>query len=497
MTGRYRDGYRALHGSDPARLIAFDVLQEVHVGGAYANLVLPRALRAARRDIPTFDARDAAFTSELVYGTLRQRGRLDWELARHMSRDIAGTDPAVMDLLRLGAHQILDMRVPDHAAVAATVDLARQVVTDGPVRMVNAVLRRVAEDGAQGVESAVEGIADTDQRLAVGYSHPVWMVRAFRSALVAHGYDEDELGDLLGADNVPPEVTLVARPGLVAPWDLADEAQDILSTRVAPGDVSEFAVVLEDGDPASLPSVRSGSAGVQDEGSQLAALVAAAAPVEGQDTAWLDLCAGPGGKAAVLGALAAGRGAHLVANEVHPHRSRLVERSVRALPEGTVEVHTGDGRTFGGAGSPWELGSFDRLLLDAPCTGMGSLRRRPESRWRRAASDLEDLVVLQAQLLDRALALVRPGGVLTYVTCSPHVRETRDQVERVLDRGGVALEDTVAVAQSLAPRSLDVPAQAGRVTGMDGTTRPGRTLQLWQHRQGTDLMFVACLRRLG
>lgn len=496
MTRRYRDGYRALRGCDPARLVAFDVLQEVDVEGAYANLVLPRALRAVRRDIPTFDSRDAAFASELVYGTLRQRGRLDWELARHMSRDVAETDPAVMDLLRLGAHQILDMRVPDHAAVAATVDLARQVVTDGPVRMVNAVLRRVAEDGAGGVQTAIDEIPEPDMRLAVRHSHPLWMVRAFRSALVAHGEDAERIDDLLHADNVPPEVTLVARPGLVSPWDLADEAQDVLSTRVAPGDVSDLAVVLEDGDPANLPSVRSGTAGVQDEGSQMAALVAAASPLEGEDSAWLDLCAGPGGKAALLGALASTRGAHLVANEVHPHRSRLVERSVRALPEGTVEVHTGDGRTFGGEGTPWGLGSFDRILVDAPCTGMGSLRRRPESRWRRSASDLEDLVVLQAELLDRALALVRPGGVLTYVTCSPHVRETRDQVERVLDRGGVDLLDTVALAEGLAPAPLGIRDGAGRVTGMDGTTRPGRTLQLWQHRQGTDLMFVACLRRL-
>lgn len=496
MTRRYKDGYRALRGGDPARLVAFDVLQEVNVEGAYANLILPRALRAARHDVPSFDSRDASFASELVYGTLRQQGRLDWELARHMSRSVAETDPAVMDLLRLGAHQLLDMRVPDHAAVAATVDLARQVVTDGPVRMVNAVLRRVAEDGSDGVSSAIDQIAEPDLRLAVRHSHPAWMVRAFRSALVAHGEGEERIEDLLHADNVPAEVTLVARPGLVTPWDLADEAQDVLATRVAPGDVSEFAVVLESGDPADLPSVRSGAAGVQDEGSQLAALVAAAAPVEGEDSSWLDLCAGPGGKAALLGALATSRGAHLVANEVHPHRARLVERSVRALPEDTVEVHTGDGRTFGDGTGPWALASFDRVLLDAPCTGMGSLRRRPESRWRRAASDLEDLVVLQAELLDRALALVRPGGVLTYVTCSPHVRETRDQVERVLDRGGVDLLDTVALAEDLAPESLGVPTGAGTVTGMDGRVRQGRTLQLWQHRQGTDLMFVACLRRL-
>lgn len=492
MTGhRYSDGYRALRGADPARMVAFDVLQQVGTGGAYANLVLPRALRQARRDVPGFDTRDAAFASELVHGTLRGQGRLDWVLSRLMTRPMSEADPAVRDLLRLGAHQVLDMRVPDHAAVAATVDLAREVTTDGPVRMVNAVLRALTREGADAVEAAIDAIEDPEERLAVRHSHPRWMVGAFRDALVAHGFDPGELVDVLEADNRPPVVTLVARPGLLGPADLADEAQEVLGTRVAPGDVSDLAVLLEAGDPAALPSVRSGLAGVQDEGSQLAALVAAAAPLDGPDAQWLDLCAGPGGKAALLGALAAGRGARLVANEVHAHRARLVERAVRALPDGTVDVVSADGRSFGGARTRWALGSFDRVLVDAPCTGMGSLRRRPESRWRRGPDDVDDLVALQAELVDRAVRLLRPGGVLTYVTCSPHVRETRDQVERALAHGGVELLDTVAVGDAVAASPLGVPDAAGHVDGGTG----GRTLQLWEHRNGTDLMFVAALRR--
>lgn len=491
-THRYGDGYRALRGADPARTVAYDVLREVTSQGAYANLVLPRALRAVRADCPGFDSRDAAFASELVYGTLRGLGRLDWVLSRHLTRPVEELDAEVRDLLRLGAHQLLDMRVPDHAAVAATVDLAREVVTDGPVRMVNAVLRSLAREGADRIGEDIDAIPEEDTRLAVRHSHPEWMVAAFRDALRAHGFDAMELEEVLAADNAAPLVTLVARPGLVDPADLADEAEDVLGTRVAPGDVSEYAVLLESGDPAALPSVRGGLAGAQDEGSQLAAQLAATAPVEGRDRTWLDLCAGPGGKAALMGALAQGGGASLVANEVHPHRARLVEKAVRALDD--VEVVSGDGRTFGGARTSWPLGSFDRVLVDAPCTGMGSLRRRPESRWRREPADLDDLTALQSALLDRAVDLVRPGGVLAYVTCSPHVRETRAQVERLLVRGDVELLDTVDLAQRLAPGDLDVPETAGRVL-LDGEGAPGRTLQLWGHRNGTDLMFVALLRR--
>lgn len=490
-THRYSDGYRSLQGADPARLVAFDVLSRVEGEDAYANLLLPRALREVRSDIPSFDSRDAAFTSELVYGTLRGRGRLDWILSRHLSRPLEEVDPAVVVLLRMGAHQLLDMRVPDHAAVASTVDLARAVVTDGPVRMVNAVLRALTREGAAAVEESIDALPDEDERLAIAHSHPRWMVAAFREALRGHGFPESELEDFLISDNAAPLVALAARPGLITPADLADEAQDVLRTRVAPGDVSEFAVVLESGDPASLPSVRSGLAGVQDEASQLAAQLTAEAEVEGEDSRWLDLCAGPGGKTAMLGALGAGRGITLVANEVHPHRARLVERAVRALDD--VEVVSGDGRTFGGARSSWPLSSFDRILVDAPCTGMGSLRRRPESRWRREPGDLDDLTALQSALLDRALDLVRPGGVVAYVTCSPHLRETRDQVRRVLERGNVELLDTVALARRLTPEPLDLPETAGRMQGAG--TGAGRTLQMWGHRSGTDAMFTALLRR--
>lgn len=483
MTRKYSDGYRRRTTIDPARQIAFEVLHKVTTEDAFANIALPKALREGRQS-GRIDLRDAAFASELVYGTLRFRGYLDWVIGSHMDRALSLVDPIVVDLLRMGAHQILHMRVPDHAAVATTVDLGRELLTDGPARFINAVLRSLTRQSEEERAAALDAISDPTKRLATQYSHPEWMVEAFTEALRVHRGAPGEIEDLLQADNVAPIVTLVARPGLIHPADLADEAEDILATRVAPGDVSEYAVLLESGDPAALPSIREGLAGAQDEGSQLAALIAAEAPVEGSDSAWLDLCAGPGGKAALVASVGAGRGAHLVANEMHPHRARLVERACQALDN--VEVVAGDGRTFGGKGTSWPLAHFDRVIIDAPCSGMGSMRRRPESRWRRSVRDFDDLLPLQRDLLRRGVELTRPGGVLTYVTCSPHVAETREQVEFLLHEGGVELLDTASIAATCAVEPL---------RGVGTPLGSGTTLQLWEHIDGTDLMFIACLRK--
>ncbi len=421
--------------SDPSRGVAYDVLRAADERDAYVNLLLPQLLR--ERGIV---GRDAAFATELVHGTLRLRGTYDAVLDSLVGRPL---DPEVRDVLRLGAHQALSMRVPSHAAVSTSVSLVRRVVGHKPAGLVNAVLRKVAADDLDTwVERLTQGL-EPDEALAVRRSHPVWIVRALRSALRAVDA-ADELDALLEADNRPPKVTLVARPGLVDPSDLPG----------TPGQVSPYARVLDAGDPGDVAAVRDGRAGVQDEGSQMVALTLAEAPLEGTDARWLDLCAGPGGKAALLGALAAQRGAHLVANEVQPHRADLVRSGLRAVPDVEVTVH--DGRQ-----GPWEAGTFDRVLVDAPCTGLGALRRRPESRWRRTPEDLESLVPLQRALLRRAVELPRPGGLVGYATCSPLVDETLEVVESV----GPGVAELVGVHR------------------------------WWPHRDGTDAMFLALLRR--
>jgi len=462
--------------TDPARMAAFDVLREVDESDAYANLVLPPLLRERQ-----IRGRDAGFATELTYGTLRLRGRYDAILATLVDRPLPGLDPALLDVLRLGAHQVLGMRVPVHAAVSETVGLARNRVGAGPAQMVNAVLRRVSERPLDEWLSVLTKEApDTLAGLAATESHPMWIARAMREALAGNGRDVDEIGALLAADHVPPRVTLVARPGLV---DASDEAAwgdaDLVGGRWA-----STALRLEGSDPAGIPAIREGLAGVQDEGSQLVTLALADAPLEGRDERWLDLCAGPGGKAALLAALAAQRGATLVANEVAPHRARLVANALAAIPEGVVEeVRTGDGRDVGAD----EPGAYDRVLVDAPCTGLGALRRRPESRWRRTPADLAGLTGLQRELLASALDAVRPGGVVAYVTCSPHLAETQLVVSDVLKKRDDAERlDTAAAVRSV--------VSAGGVSE-EIPLSDRDDVQLWPHVHGTDAMHLTLLRR--
>jgi 16S rRNA (cytosine967-C5)-methyltransferase len=469
--------------TDPARRAAYDVLRAVEDRDAYANLVLPGLLRSRR-----IVGRDAAFATELTYGTLRWQGTYDAILDACLDKPLQG-DPGLRDAMRLGVHQLLGMRVQAHAAVSETVGLVRDAVGTGPSGLANAVLRRVGERDLAAWVAELAPPADQDLvgHLALAQSHPAWVVRAMRDALGAHDGAlradpsrlDDELGELLAADNLPPAVTLVARPGL----STVDELTGSGEQRV--GRWSPYAVVAQ-GDPGSVPAVRDGRAGVQDEGSQLVAAALAAAPLDGPDARWLDLCAGPGGKAALLGALAAERGARLVANEIAEHRVELVRHALAALgalrPE-AVEVRTGDGRDVGRD----EPAAYDRVLVDVPCTGLGALRRRPESRWRRQPGDVGGLARLQRELLGSALDAARPGGLIAYVTCSPHVGETLLVVQDVLRRRGDV-------------EQLDArPVMAGVVAdgrgSLEGTLGDGPAAQLWPHRHGTDAMFLALLRR--
>jgi 16S rRNA (cytosine967-C5)-methyltransferase len=336
--------------------------------------------------------------------------------------------------------------------VATSVDLAHAVGHRRAAGFVNAVLRRVAMYGWDAWTDELTAGAGPVRSLAVRTAHPEWIVEAFAAAL---GGDLDETGRALAADEERPRTHLVAWPGRITRAELLAEVAG------EPGPYSPYAVRLSGGDPAGVAAVRDRRAGVQDEGSQLCALALAHAPLEGRDERWLDLCAGPGGKAALLAALAAERGARLVANELRTHRAELVRRVTEAWD---VEVRVGDGREF-----PPVEGGFDRVLLDAPCTGLGALRRRPEARWRRRAGDLEELVQLQRELLAAALRLVRPGGLVAYVTCSPHRAETGEVV------AGLPLADA-------RPAFPGVP-QLG----------DGPTVQLWPHRHGTDAMFCALI----
>ncbi|QIG43465.1 rRNA cytosine-C5-methyltransferase [Nocardioides anomalus] len=449
---------------DPARAAALDVLKAVRVDRAYTNLVLPAALRHYG-----LEGRDAAFATELASGTIRRRGTYDAVLAACIDRPLSKVESKVLDALRLGTHQLLSMRVPDHAAISTTVDLVRARVSSGAANFANAVLRKVSQQDLAGwIETITPDPRTSPSRYAaLAFSHPEWVVDELREALGATG--RDELDALLEADNENPRVTLVARPGRASREELPGE----------PTPYSPYGTVLEGGDPRSVPAVAEGRAAVQDEGSQLVAVATAEAPLEGRDELWLDLCAGPGGKSGLLAALAAQRGARLVASERLPARAGLVRRTLLdggAYAPGVAGVVAADGTL-----APYRPGVFDRVLVDAPCTGLGALRRRPEARWRRKPDDLVQLVLLQRQLLRSALDLVRPGGVVLYATCSPVLSETSNVVTSVNGaRADVDLAD-------LTPLFAGVPRSDGPVPG---------TVQLWPHRHGTDAMFLALFRKL-
>jgi 16S rRNA (cytosine967-C5)-methyltransferase len=457
-------GYAKPDPVDAARRAAYDAVAAVHRDDAYANLALPSILRDAG-----LHGRDAAFATELTYGTLRAGGTIDAIITIAADRGVDRIDPPARDALRLGVYQLLYTRVPAHAAVSATVDLVRSVAGESASGFANAVMRQIAAKDLDSWLTTVAPDRDRDRigHLAVTQHHPQWIVRAFAEAL---GGDLDETEQLLVEDNERPFVHLCARPGRSDAIDLADEVGG------APGAFSPYAVYLPGGSPGDLPAVVHADAHVQDEGSQLVAAALLDAPLDGPDRAWLDLCAGPGGKAGLLGALAAQRDAYVTAVEITPHRADLVRRTTRGFP---VRVVCADGREVG-AIDELPVGGFDRVLVDAPCSGLGSLRRRPEARWRRTPGDLPALTRLQRELLAAAIRAVRPGGVVAYVTCSPHIVET---------------QVTVTESARRAPHPVEfVDARALLPEGMPGLGT-GPTVQLWPHRHGTDAMFLAVLRR--
>lgn len=469
------------HGSvSAARMVAYDVLRDVDEREAYANLALPSRIREAK-----LDSRDAGLATELVAGTLRGRGRYDRIIELASGRDISAVDERTRNVLRLGVHQLLSMRTAAHAAVNESVELQRRVANVSGAGFVNGVLREVGRaDAAEWDRRITDSARNRDEAQALRTAHPTWIVRAFRDGLRAEGR-LDELEDLLRADNVAPQVSLVLLPDSGIDVDTAEAIGAEQGLTV--GGPSPMGLQLEAGDPAkliSLLAVPEGTLRVQDQGSQVAALVLSRARPIVAGERWLDLCAGPGGKTAVLGAEARLGGATLRANEVAPHRAELVRRASTAVSDVTAVV-THDGRSpdaYGDQpGAAPEL--FERILVDAPCSGLGALRRRPEARWRKQPSDLPELTTLQGELLDAAVAHLAPGGVLAYVTCSPHLAETRVVVNSALKRHPEICElNATEVVQSVVRAPLDLAGDS-------------LSVQLWPHRHGTDAMFIALLTR--
>ena len=434
---------------DAARLLAFDLLSEVNRNDGYSNLLLPQALNASK-----LEDRDRSLVTELLYGTIRMQGKHDWVLAQISDRPWTEVDPGIIDITRLGVHQIHEMRIPDHAAVAATVEVARKRIGESKASFVNALLRSVTRKSLDEWFAPLEEISDPVERVSIQYSHPEWIVSAYYDLLK----DWTEVEAALKINNEAATPTLVSWPGFSTQQDLIDIGGE-------PTEYSPYGVHWK-GNPGALDLIKARKIGVQDEGSQLVAEVFAKAA---DGASWLDLCAGPGGKAALLSSIAKQRDIRFTANEISSARAELVSQVVHG-----ARVLVSDGRTIGTSSE-----KFDAILIDAPCTGLGALRRRPEVRWRRTLQDLRALTQLQRELVDSAIDALKPGGVLGYATCSPHLAETSIQIVDVKRKHSNLSQ--IDVGQYL-PHNLD------------GATRDG-AMSLWTHKHGTDAMYLALFRK--
>ena len=433
---------------EASRLLAFDLISEVNQNMGYSNLLVPQALNAS-----SLDDRDRGLVTELVYGTIRMQGKHDWVLNQIRDRPFLEIDPGIIDVARLGIHQIHELRIPDHAAVSSTVEVARKRLGESKASYVNAILRSVVRKSKEEWFESVLLISDPIQRLSILYSHPEWIVSSYFDLLK----NWDEVEAALKINNEPAIPTLVSWPGF-------STVEDLVELGALPTQYSRYGAHWK-GNPGALDLIKSRKAGVQDEGSQLVAEIFSQAA---QGSSWLDMCAGPGGKAALLSSIARGRSITFTANEISNSRAELVRQVVHG-----DQVLVGDGREIGKGES-----RYDAILIDAPCTGLGALRRRPEVRWRRDLKDLRALTQLQRELISSGISVLNQGGVLGYATCSPHLAETSVQVADLL-RTHPEIEQ-ISVSPYL-PKGLENAERAG-------------ALSLWTHKHGTDAMYLALFR---
>ena len=437
--------------TDPVRTEAVRLLDEVESGARLAPFLAGLESR--------FDGRDRRLVRQLTSGVLQWRGRLDWILASFSSRPLDSLSPRVLHILRLGAYQLLWLdRVPASAAVHTAVDLARRHGHAGTAGFVNAVLRRVSAEGAR--VSYPDRGGDPEGYLSVYHSHPRWLVSRW---LFRWGPERTEA--MLKANNEPP--TLFVRPD--PRYGNAERLVESLPESLGAAVVDARPEVCELKRPGGFFDshvFRQGRCFVQDLNAGLA--VELLAPRAGDRV--LDACAAPGGKSVQL-ALAGGQ-VRVAAGDLSRARLRRLRENTDRMGLKGIHLFAGDA-----AAGPHRPGVFDRVLVDAPCSGTGVLRRRPEARWRKSESDLARQARRQAAILEAAFEALRPGGRLVYSTCSLEEEENDTVVDGLLARRSDA---------RLEPASRRFP----------GVAWASRTIQTLPGREPGDGAFAALIRKL-
>ncbi len=438
-----------------AREVALKIIGEVNEGGAYANIALAREL--GRRPLQDQDRR---FVTELVYGTVKAGATLDWLLGHYSSRPLSKVPPVIRNILRMGAYQIFFLsRVPVSAACNQAVELAKKYGHAGTAKFVNAVLRSAGREPEKAVYP--DAGKEPARYLALKYFHPEWLAARWLARL---GFDACEA--LLAADNETPPLSLrtntlrISRDDLLA--RLAAEGVVCTPSSWAP----EGIVCREYPALASLASLREGLFQVQDESSMLVAHVVGPRPGE----VVIDACGAPGGKSTHLAALMGDNG-RVLSTDLYEHKLKLTAENASRLGLKIIATKVCDATKLDTA----YAGQADRVLVDAPCSGLGVLRRKPDSRWRKSEGMLRDLPALQAAILASAARCVKPGGVVVYSTCTTEPEEN-DEVVRAF----------------LANNPDFVLADAGALLPVP---RAGKTVQLWPHADGVDGFFIARLER--
>jgi 16S rRNA (cytosine967-C5)-methyltransferase len=444
---------------DNAREAALKILYEINEKGAYSNLALNKYFSSAElRDI------DRAFATEIVYGAVKWKLTLDRVIAAYSNIKIEKLSPWILNILRLGAYQIIYMtKVPQSAACNESVKLAGRYGHKASAGFVNAVLRNIARSGGEiELPSRQE---DPAGYFAVKFSYPKWLAEKYIGL-----FGEEFAESLLDSGNGIPELTVrantlkITAPGLVEKF--AAEGVGAI-----PGKYSSEAVIIKSTvSIGTLSAFKEGLFQVQDESSMLVAAVLA--PLPGERV--LDACSAPGGKATHMAQLMQNRGT-VLARDIHEHKIKLIEDTAKRLGIDIIKCELHD------AASPdnTDDGAFDRVLLDAPCTGLGIVRRKPDIKWARETKDVEGITALQKKLLQMVSRSVKPGGSLVYSTCTILPEENEAVVKGFLQENESF--EPVDIAQFL-PAGLAEHAK-------------GCMLQTYPNRDGIDGFFMARLRR--
>ncbi len=447
-----------------ARCIALEALFAVLEDGAYSNIALGRILEKYQPE-----KLDRGFITELVYGTLRTLHTLDWVLGHFLKKPLAGLPASIRNILRMGVYQILYLdKVPDSAACNESVNLAKQYGHAGTVKLVNGVLRNIARK--RGQLDFPDIAKEPVQGIAIKYFHPAWLVQRW-----VEEFGPAVTEELCRANNeIPPNT--VRTNTLKTTRDelkqiLAGEGVETKEGRFAP----ETLVIDGFKSIGGLQAHQAGLFMVQDESSTLVGHALKPAP----DSLVIDACSAPGGKSTHLAQLMANQG-HIISVDIHPHKLELVRDNAARLGVEIIEPILLDATEL----DQKYAGRADYVLVDAPCSGLGILRRRPEIRWRKNPAQIAGLQSLQAKILDSAARCLKPGGVLVYSTCTVTREENTDVIAGFLRKSGdFTLESLVGY---LPPGLLHMP----------GTQTIDRGyLQFLPHIHGTDGFFIARIRK--